>query len=77
MIEEDRFIGWNRLERLDIPLQPCSLLLTDMNDFNRDPMILNLPDLGQTYIDAGTPIVQPQTNLDEVALGQLVRSRHL
>jgi hypothetical protein len=48
-----------------------------MNDFNGDPMILNLPDLGQTYIDACTPIVQPQTNLDEVALDQLVRSSHL
>ena len=77
MIEEDGFIGWNRLERLDIPLQPCSFLLPYMNDFNGNPMILNLPDLGQTYIDAGTPIVQPQTNLDEVALDQLVRSSHL
>ena len=77
MIEEDGFIGWNWLERLDIPLQPRSFFLTYMNDFNGDPMILNLPDLGQTYIDAGTPIVQPQTNLDEVALDQLVRSGHL
>ena len=77
MIEEDRFIGWNWLDRLDIPLQPGSFLLANVDDFDGDPMILNLPDFGQADIDAGTAVVQPQTNLDKITGNQLVGSRHL
>ena len=77
VIEVDRFVGRNLLARLNVPLQPCSFLPVHVNDFNGDPMILNLPDLSQANVDAGAVIIQPQTNLDKIAWGQLVRGSDL
>jgi hypothetical protein len=77
VIEVDRFVGRNWLARLNIPLQPCAFVPVHMNDFNGDPMILNLPDLSQANVDAGAVIIQPQTNLDKIAGCQLIWSRDL
>jgi hypothetical protein len=77
VIEEDGVIRGNRLDRLNIALQPGSFVPAHMDDFNGNPMILNLPNLGQADVDAGAPIVQPQANLDKIAGNQLVRSSHL
>ena len=44
MIEDDRLIGGKSLNRFDIPLQSDSFLATHVDDFNGDPVILNLPD---------------------------------
>ena len=77
VIEVDRFVGRNWLTRLNIPLQPCAFVPVHMNDFNGDPMILNLPDLSQTNVNAGAVIIQPQTNLDKIAGCQLVRGSNL
>ena len=77
VIEVDRFVGRNWLARLNIPLQPCAFVPVHMNDFNGDPMILNLPDLSQTNVNAGAVIIQPQTNLDKIAGCQLVRGSNL
>ena len=77
VVNEDRLIGRNGLERLYIPLQPSSFVSADMDDFNSNPVILNLPDLGQADLNARTPIVQPQTNLDKVTGNQLIRGSHL
>ena len=49
----------------------------DVDDFDRDPMVLNLSDFCQPDIDARTPVVQPQTDLDEIAGRQLIGRRHL
>ena len=45
VIDEDRCIDGNGLKGLDIALQSRSLLAAHMNDFDGDPMVLNLPDL--------------------------------
>ena len=45
VIDEDRCIDGNGLKGLDIALQSRSLLPAHMNDFDGDPMVLNLPDL--------------------------------
>ena len=45
VIDEDRCIDGNGLKGLDVALQSRSLLPAHMNDFDGDPMVLNLPDL--------------------------------
>lgn len=77
MVDEDRLVGRNGLERLYIPLQSSSFMPADMDDFYSDPVVLNLPDLGQADLNARTPIVQPQTNFDKVTRSQLIRGSHL
>jgi hypothetical protein len=44
VINEDRLFGGKRLARFDVSLQPGSLVSVHLDDFNGDPMILNLPD---------------------------------
>ena len=48
-----------------------------VDDFNGDPVILNLSDFGQTDMDARASIVQPQPNLDKVTGVQRIRSGDL
>ena len=48
-----------------------------MDDFDGDPVILNLSDFGETDMDARASIVQPQPNLDKVTGVQRIRSGDL
>ena len=48
-----------------------------MDDFNSDPVILNLPDFGEADMDARAPIVQPQPNLDKITGVQRIRGSDL
>lgn len=48
-----------------------------VDDFNGDPVVLNASDFCQSDIDARAPVVQPQTDLDEIAGSQLIWRRHL
>lgn len=48
-----------------------------MDDFNGDPVVLNLSDFCQPNIDARAPVVQPQADLDEITGSQLIWGGHL
>ena len=48
-----------------------------MDDFNRNPMMLYLPDFSQADMDAGTSVVQPQTHFDKITRRELIRGSHL
>jgi hypothetical protein len=52
-------------------------LLRDLDDFDRDPMILNPPDFCQTDVYTCGLIVQPETNFNKVAWNQQVGRRNL
>ena len=77
MIDEDRLFGGKRLAGFDISLQPGSLVPIYLDDFNGDPMILNVPDLRQADGDTRTVVVQPQTDLNKVTGNQLIRGSNL
>jgi hypothetical protein len=77
VIEKYRLVGRDRMTGRDVLLQPGSFLPAYVNDFDRNPMVLNLPDFSQPDVDAGTSVIQPQTNFDEVAGGQLIGGGHL
>ena len=49
----------------------------DVDDFDRDPMVLNLSDFCQPDIDARAAVVQPQADLDEITGSQLIGGGHL
>jgi hypothetical protein len=77
VIDEDRLFGGNRLAGFDVSLQPGSLVSVHLDDFNGDPMILNLPDFRQADRDTRTAVVQPQTDFDKITGNQLIRRSHL
>ena len=48
-----------------------------MDDLDRDPVILNSPDLCQADMYAHTLIAQPETDFYKISWSQKIGSRHL